>query len=107
MMAIHCPTCDEPHAVGEVCARCTTPRLWVVTVSFEFVVLASDRDHAHEVAAEHVSDDLDNTVFRDVVEHVCPLRSLGDLPPQWDGDCIPWGSEDDKTCAEVLAEGEG
>jgi hypothetical protein len=82
--------------------------LWVASISFEFVVLASSHAEAMEVANDHVREELANhTGASDAVDGVSPLSSLTDLPRQWDGDCIPWGSEDDRTCAEVLAEMEG
>jgi len=83
-------------------------RLWVAVVSFDFVVLAEDESEATETANDHVREELANrSGLRDAVDGVYPLVSLAALPDQWDGDCIPWGSEDDKTCAEVMAEGEG
>lgn len=77
--------------------------LWIATVSFEFVVLAVSEADAMQVAEEHAADDFDNHTRGGTVTYVRPLPSLAGLPDEWDGDCIPWGSEDDRTCAEVLA----
>lgn len=80
----------------------STGKLWVASVEFEFVVVAGSKQEALRVARLHVGDALDSGFALPDVDSVTPLTVLAQLPTEWKGCCIPWGEEDDRTCAEIL-----
>jgi hypothetical protein len=60
-------------------------KLYKVEMTFETVVLAESSQAAEREARYNIGEE-------DPIEcWVSGIRALGDLPDQWDGDCIPWG----------------
>lgn len=61
-------------------------QLFKVEMTFETVVLAESSQAAEIEAQYEIREE-------DPIEcFVSTIRALRDLPDQWDGDCVPWGS---------------
>jgi len=81
-------------------------KLWSVTLTHELVVRA-ETEHEAQIAA---LDALDDGLFDDWPAPGSTRRvfSVADLPPTWDGGCLPYGERhpQDLTIAEQLRETE-
>ena len=81
-----------------------TMKLWSVTLTHEMVVRA-ETEHEAQIAA---LDALDDPMWDDEFEtgHARSVTSVSDLPPTWDGGCLPYGERhpQDLTIAEQLRE---
>lgn len=78
-------------------------RLWVARVEFEMVVLAADEEEARCVAEHNICEELSFAGTSHAIAGVRLLPPQASLPHPWEGDCIPWGEEQDRTIAEIHA----
>lgn len=75
--------------------------LFRVLIESEVVVQAESEDAAYDVARDIDAHDL--PPIRDWRMTVCDeIHSLSNLPPEWDGECIAHGQEDDARLRELL-----
>lgn len=73
-------------------------KLFTVTAKFQYVVAAEDIAEAVGIAEDVVSEAMSDLPSRaDAVQSVFPYR--GNVEG-WDGDCIPYGSDNDKRTHE-------
>lgn len=72
-------------------------KLFTVTAKFEYVVAAEDLVDAIGIAEDVVFDAAHDLSRDDLVQSVFPYRN--DVKG-WDGECIPYGSDDDKRTHE-------
>lgn len=88
------------HAVlGELIVE-PKPKLYTVTVHFDYVVVAEDVNDADLVARGHIRDALSDIGMFDVdVDVVEGVSAYG-----WDGDCIPYGGDGNTRTKEYLNE---
>lgn len=75
-------------------------KLFNVTVSFDFVVVAEDEDEANEIALENL-----HNAIRDIPEQY--INILTDEGPfiwayGWDDECIPYGGDGTKRTKDYL-----
>jgi hypothetical protein len=76
-------------------------KLWVVRVSYEFVVVADDRKAAKAAALENAEEALHNTDYEDIaVETRFGADARGWENPM----CIPVNCPDDKSIQDYLEE---
>lgn len=71
-------------------------KLYTVSVSYDFVVVAKDISEAYQVGQENVRDALSDMSSRDVDLHVVS----GVHADGWDDRCIPYGGDGDITIGE-------
>lgn len=76
--------------------------IFKLTVSTEMVVEADDSDEAMSIAESDCG-----RAIRDAEPEVVlhgEVNSLSDLPPGWDGECIPYGyNSRERALKEILA----
>ncbi len=65
------------------------PKLYTVTVHFDYVVVADDVNDADAVARGYIKDALSDMSVFDVDVDV----EEGATAYRWDGDCIPYGGD--------------
>ena len=75
-------------------------KLFKIEVTYETVILAENLAAAELLGPGIIkgTDESENTVWSS------EIKTLGDLPPGWDGKCRPWGEEDpfDRTIEKIL-----
>jgi hypothetical protein len=72
-------------------------KLWTVEVSSEVVVLAETRDEAEKEARKLSGLDTGDSEYT--------AREMTSIPCGWEGDCVPYGYDVEKTIDECIAEG--
>jgi len=73
-------------------------KLFTVTAKFQYVVAAEDIAEAVGIAEDVVHEAMSDLPSRsDAVQSVFPYHGNVD---GWDGDCIPYGSDNDKRTHE-------
>lgn len=73
-------------------------KLFTVTARFQYVVAAEDIADAVSIAEDVVYEAMRDLPSRaDAVQSVFPYRNDAE---GWDGECIPYGSDDDKRTHE-------
>ncbi len=75
-------------------------RLYAVTMEVTAVVLATSERDAEAVfkyAQGDILSDGGADIFVD-----CEIKSIADLPPNWDEDCQPYGAKASRTIVEWL-----
>lgn len=65
------------------------PKLYTVSISYDFVVVADDEDHAHDLGEEYMKEALSDMSQMDVDLTVAP----GVHACKWDDECIPYGGD--------------
>ena len=74
--------------------------LFTVELTDFIVVVADDASHAYEMARDHrTAACMDSQPEYNVVGEV---KTLGELPGDWDGDCLPYGGDGKATLGEIL-----
>jgi hypothetical protein len=89
-------TCAE--ARGRVMAK----KMYVVDVELTMVVMAESKREAISIAQDHVEEEA--YIDTEAVTVVSELKKPSEVPPYWKN-CIPWGSDDDRTIEAILSEG--
>ena len=73
-------------------------KLYTVTVSFDYVVVAEDQHDAFLVGRGYIKDALSDMSINDVDINVAP----GVHAYNWDGACIPYGGDGNTRTMEYL-----
>ena len=71
-------------------------KLYTVSVSYDFVVVAKDMEEAYQIGHENIQEALSDMSSHDVDLHVV----TGVHAEGWDDRCIPYGSDGDITVGE-------
>lgn len=83
----------------------------VIDIPLRVVIEAEDDDHAWEIARDDINEVLRCEDIRRLaqIRVLKEVNSFGDLPPRWDGRCIPYGGDGNTRIAEILGcvEGKG
>lgn len=75
-------------------------KLYTVTVSFDYVVVAQDTHDAYEVGLGYAKEALSDMSIHDVDMQVKPgVSAYG-----WDGMCVPYGGDGNKRTSEYKQE---
>jgi hypothetical protein len=77
-------------------------KLWKVRITHDLVVRASSEVEARSLAVESIRDlTFDEEL---TTNDAAVIHTLDDLPPEWDGDCRPYGHRDpyDRTIRQQL-----
>lgn len=75
-------------------------KLYTVRVGFDYVMAIEDGDDPNKIAMEYIED-----AFNDTKNAYLEINTKPYKPHDvegWDNDCIPYGSDDDKTTGEYL-----
>lgn len=75
-------------------------KLYEVHLTITAVILADSESHAMILAERNSS-----TIVRDYdlsAEHAREIKSLDDLTEMWDGECIPYGGDNDTKIKDLL-----
>ena len=75
-------------------------KLYTVSVSFDYVVVADDENDAYSVGEEYLRDALYDIGSHDVVMDI----SEGVTAYRWDDMCIPYGGDGNTRTGEYKAE---
>lgn len=73
-------------------------KLYTVTVSYDYVVVADDIHDAYSVGLGHAKDALGDMDIHDVDMDIVP----GAGAYKWDNDCIPYGGDGNKRTSDYL-----
>lgn len=76
-------------------------RYWKVELRTEAIIEADGEDHAREIARELERDILSDTDDMEI-DVVGEVTQLVQLPYPWDGECIPYGGDDDTRLKDLL-----
>ena len=75
--------------VGWICGLGDMP-LYKVKIESTVVVYSDEKSDAEMTAKLHTSD-MDQTEFAAYLDG--EIRTLDELPPDWDGECVPYGHD--------------
>lgn len=75
-----------------------TNKLYTVTITYDFVVVAEDANHAYYVGQEYAKEALSDMSINDVDASVVDgVKAWG-----WDDKCIPYGGDGNTRTGEYL-----
>lgn len=76
-------------------------KMWIATAQVDVVVVADNQEEALRIASMHALDEM-SAHGPDRVTDLNVVTESSQLTDDW-LDAIPWGEENDATCAVILA----
>jgi hypothetical protein len=77
-------------------------KLYKVAIEAFAVVVAEDEKEACRIARHYGSEIMKSE--GDSAQCICEIKSISDLPYLWNSDCLPYGTNEDKTIFDYLFE---
>jgi len=74
----------------------------IATMQTSMVVIADDEDHAWEVAQEHAQEAFDDANAPYQTHVTGEVKKVEHLRSGWDGDCIPYGGDENTRLRDLL-----